>query len=70
MWLGGMQQNLDPVNKELYPLHNKMGTYSAEFLTMDAGDYRPLIKDERTTLPEILIARTICKSSNQVYTKS
>lgn len=25
------------VNKELYPLHNKMGTYSAEFLTMDGG---------------------------------
>lgn len=65
-----MQQNLDPVNKELYPLHNKMGTYSAEFLTMDAVDYRPLTKDERTTLPEIHIARTICKSSYQVYTKS
>ena len=45
--------NLDPVDKELYPLHNKMGTYSVEFVTMDAGDYRPLKKVERTTLTEI-----------------
>ena len=38
--------NLDPVDKEFHPLHNRMRTISAELSTVDTGDYRPLYKGE------------------------